>query len=887
VGDRATGALHTVAGGGTSGIGDGGPATAAVLSFPQAVAVDASGDLFIADSLHNRVREVDHASHEISTVAGNGTFGFSGDGGPATSAEFTNDNAIALDAAGDLFIAVSGGDVVQKVDRATGTITTVAGTGIAGFSGDGGPATSVELNYPSGVAVDAAGDVFIADTGNQRVRKVDPDGTITTVAGDGTKGFSGDGGGATSAELDHPSGIAVDASGNLYIADVAFDRVRKVDVSGKITTVAGSGDPNGLGDGGPATSASLYNPYAVAVDPAGNLFIADTGHNRIRKVDAAGIITTVAGDGNSAFSGDGGAATSAELDYPVGMAFDAAGDLLISDSSNNRIRMVDAAGTITTLAGEGSPGFAGDGGPAGAAKLSSPASVAVDKAGNLFIADSNNARVREVHSGAPVTVTPIPTSTAIAVSQSQAVYGQSIDLTAMVSALPNAPSEGTVTFMDGGAVLGSAAVSDGKAILSNQRLPAGNHRITASYTDASGDDAPSTSTVQADSLIKTVAQAASAAGLAPYGAAADAAEDVFVADTGNNRILRVDHATGNISIVAGNGTHGYSGDGGPATAAELAAPDAVALDAAGDLFIVDTGNHRIREVDHATGNISTVAGDGTGGFAGDGGDATQAELRYPSRIALDGDGDLFIVDSGNDRIREVDLASGDIRTVAGNGTAGYSGDGGPATAAELSNPFGIALDAVGNLFIADYGNQRIREVDHATGSISTVAGNGANGFSGDGGAAVNAELNGPHDIAADAAGNLFIDDRGNNRIREVDHATGMISTLAGGAAGFAGDGGPAANAQFNMPQGVALDASGDLLIADGGNNSIREIVLGATVSISPAALTISADSKTEVYGAAFPALTASYSGFVNGDTPASLTTRPTLSTAATAGSHVA
>src|ERR1039458_10027387 len=277
----------------------------------------------------------------------------------------------------------------------SGIITTVAGNGTQGFAGDGGPAASASLNYPYGVAVYASGNLFFTDFNNYRVRKVSANGVITTVAGNGTPGYSDYTGPATSASFS-PHGVAVDASGNLFIADGDF-RIRKVSASGIMTTFAGVGyEPVGLGDGGPATSTGLYLPWGVALDASGNLFITDQGNYRIRKVSVSGIITTVAGNGVMGFSGDGGPATSASFSALAGVAVDASGNLFVADTGNYRIRKVSVSGIITTVAGNGVLGFSGDGGPATSAALYDPDGVAVDTSGNLFIADTGNGRIRKV-----------------------------------------------------------------------------------------------------------------------------------------------------------------------------------------------------------------------------------------------------------------------------------------------------------------------------------------------------------------------------------------------------------------------------------------------------------------------------------------------------------
>lgn len=276
----------------------------------------------------------------------------------------------------------------------TYTITTVAGNGTNGYSGDDGPATGAQLFDPYGVVLDNSGNLYIADQLNNRIRKVSPDGTITTVAGKGTTGYSGDGSAATSAELYHPCGLALDSAGNLYIADAASNVIRKLSTSGTIATVAGNQTAGYAGDGGAATSASLNTPQGVAVDAAGNVYIADTDNHVVRKVAVDGTISTVAGNGTRGYSGDAGPATQAALFYPKSLAVDAAGNLYIVDTFNSRIRVVAADGAITTVAGNGVPGDWGDGGPATSARLKFPSGVALDAAGNLYVADTQNSRIR-------------------------------------------------------------------------------------------------------------------------------------------------------------------------------------------------------------------------------------------------------------------------------------------------------------------------------------------------------------------------------------------------------------------------------------------------------------------------------------------------------------
>lgn len=330
----------------------------------------------------------------ITTVAGTGNAGYSGDGGPATSAELNGPRGVTEDVFGNLYIAEYYGQRVRKVTP-SGTITTLAGNGTQGYSGDGGPATSAELNGPYRVTVDLAGNVYIPDSSNCRIRKVSPDGTITTIAGNGDQGYSGDGGPSTSAELTYPEAVAFDSAGNYYIADEGAEVVRKVAPNGTITTFAGTGVASYSGDNGPATSATLDGPVGVQVDSANDVYISDQGNDVIRKVTAAnGTITTIAGTGTFGFAGDGGPATQAEFYYPASIGLDAAGNLYIPDVDNNRIRVVLTDGTIWTVAGDGVEGYGGDGGPAVNAAINVPRSVSVAPNGNVYIGDFGNNRVR-------------------------------------------------------------------------------------------------------------------------------------------------------------------------------------------------------------------------------------------------------------------------------------------------------------------------------------------------------------------------------------------------------------------------------------------------------------------------------------------------------------
>jgi uncharacterized protein (TIGR03437 family) len=742
--------ISTIAGGPPANI----PGTSLGGLYPAFVAADRAGNVFFA--IQNTVMRLDAATGNLTPVAGNGTSGFSGDGGPATSAQLANPQGLAVDSAGNLYIVDTGNLRIRKISN--GVITTLAGNGTQGFSGDG-PATSAQFNlynsgYPNGVAVDSAGNVYIVDSGNKRIRKIS-NGVISTVAGNGMTGFSGDNGPATSAELNEPEGLAADSAGNLYIADWQNNRIRMVS-NGVISTVVGTGTRGFSGDGGPATSAQLAYPQSVAVDSAGNLYIADTSNSRIRKV-SNGVITTVAGNGGFGFSGDNGPATSAQLNGPVCVAVDSAGNLYIADQPNQRIRKV-SNGVITTVVGGGSS--IGDNGPATNAQLYEPSGVAVDSAGNLYIADAYNYRIRKVSNGVITTVA----------------------------------GNGTQGF--------------------------------------SGDNGPATSAQFYD----------------PVGVAVDSAGNLYIADFANCRIRKV--TNGVITTVAGNETRGFSGDGGPATNAELNLPAGVAVDSAGNLYIADSA--RIRKV--SNGVITTIAGNGISGFSGDNGPAASAQVSDDG-IAVDSAGSLYIADGSNHRIRKI--SNGVITTVAGDGVPGFSGDNGPATSAELMYPSGIAVDSAGSLFIADSNNNRIRKV--SGGVIVTIAGNGKEGYSGDGGPATSAELYLPFDIAVDSAGRVYIADDTNGTIRVLTPASCTYSVSPTALQFPASGGSLTVNVQSaascpwavsGVPGWITVStassgaASASLSLAVGPNNTGAP--LGAVIVVAGVSVTITQPAPTTV-----------------------------------------
>ncbi|HXZ12499.1 MAG TPA: choice-of-anchor L domain-containing protein [Candidatus Sulfotelmatobacter sp.] len=709
---------------------------------------------------------------------------------------------------GNTYVSVAGLSIVYKISS-SGTITPYAGTFVAGFAGDGGAATSAELNFPTGLALDSSGNLYIADSQNNRIRKVSTGGTITTYAGSGNQydgigffgGYSGDGFAATAAMMNSPMAAAFDQSGNLYIADTNNNVIRKVDNSPQhiITTYAGNGGSGtvgaGNGDGGPATSAELNSPDGVTVDQLGNIYIADTYDYVVRIVNTANppVINTYAGTGANACTvlGDGGAATSAGLCLPYGVFATPSGILYIADSLDNRIRVVNTANppVISTFTGSGTvfvnsacltPTGCGDGGAATSATLNTPTSIAINGTGDVLIGDNGTNRYRVVCKA---------TGTCV---QSGGVAGD------------------IYNFAGGG---------------------------------TGGDGSAATSAV--------ISQ--------PYQVTVDNSANLYVADLDAGRVREVNGVSQDITDFAGNGAVGIpglaDGDGGAATSANLSGNVLqLWLDKpTGDLYIADDYYRLVRKV--SGGNITAVAGQNgvkcNGGGCGDGGQATSATLATATGVAVDSNGNVYIADYKLDRIRIVCVVAscpapniatpvvGDIYNFAGSGTVGYSGDNGPAVSATLNQPFGLAFDSNGNLYIADANNNVIRMVTPA-GIISTVAFNGLPSFGGMGGPALSASMQFPQQVALDNLGNLFVGGGLDNVVVRIDAVSGTVVTVAGDVhnldGGFNGDGGASTSALIsNFALSIFTNTGSGvhtLYIADAGNNRVRSVTLAPVAAIS-------------------------------------------------------
>lgn len=614
-----SGTLTVVAGNGLPGYsGDGGPALEASFLSPRGCGVDSAGNVYVADTDNNRVRKVDLADGTIRTVAGNGEEGFSGDGPAATAVRLFSPRDIVFDSAGNMIIADTRNHRIRRVTPA-GAIVTIAGTGKQAYGGDGGPATAADLNTPDGIFLDSAGVLYIADTFSHRIRRVAANGTISTAlgpeigtagerlsfpkdviagsggvlyvvdpgnnlirrvaangavsvfAGNRQRAFAGDGGPASAATLGNPVGILPDRGGNIFIADMENLRIRRVSTGGIISTVAGNGNYRIAPEGSAAVRSYLSIPHSIAIAADGSLYIADAQSHRIVRVSKEGAMTTVAGTGQFGYSGDGGPATRARIYYPKGVALDRAGNLYISDTLNSVVRRVNPQGIISTFAGTGKPGFTGDGGPAAAADLNYPTGVTTDAEGNLYIADSINHAVRMVN------------------------------------------TRGIITTLAGTGVEGF-----------------------------SGDGGP----------------AKSARMHTPYSVTVDAAGNIYIADIYNHRIRRINR-NGVMETIAGTGQTMPGGEGVQAKQTSVYTPTRIVLDEAGNIYYTEQITSLVRRIS-PSGIVNTIAGNGRSGFSGDGRIATEASMYWPLDLAMDPQGNLYVVDSTNHRIRKLLVTPPDV-----------------------------------------------------------------------------------------------------------------------------------------------------------------------------------------------------------------------------------
>lgn len=681
-------------------------ATKVSISLVDGMAVSPNGDVYIARRAHNVISRIDQKGLLVNVV-GTGASGYSGDGGPATKAQLKVPAGLTFDSKGNLYIADRENHRVRKVSR-KGIITTVAGNGTAGFSGDGGRATQASLNLPSGLVVDTKGNLYISDRSNNRVRMVNSRGIIKTIAGNGNDGYHGDNMPALKATLDKPFGLALDKNNNLYIADRGNNRIRKIDSSGLISTVAGDGGFYFIGDNGPAYRASIAGPTDVAVDDKGNIYIADRNNNRVRKVDTLGMIHTIMGTGQRDYNGDSELARETNLHLPFGVALDKNGDLLVIDRSHYRIRKLVMKGNkVTTLAGNGVKQFGGDGGPAQGAKLEFPHGIDVDSKDNVVFADKANYRIRKITPKGIIS-TIVGNGIRGNIGDGKPALKASVFPTRL-----RLNHKDEIFFISPSGFVSIVRKVNTKGII-NEYITTGDADYQKAVL-ASGSGASTRSDITVISQFSDLA--------------VDKKGNLYLADRINHQIRKL-APNGKIKTIAGTGDSSYFGDGGPATKAAFRDPVAITLDKAGNLYIADAANNMIRKI-NTKGIISTIAGNGKHKDSGDGGPALKAGLRSIDSLAFNPAGELHIVETNTHHIRKI-KKDGTIVTVAGRpGMQGNFGDGGPATRAMLKQPADIAFDSKGNMYITDMGNNSIRKVD-TKGIITTLAGSGVFGWGSEG-----------------------------------------------------------------------------------------------------------------------------------------------------------
>lgn len=747
----------------------------------------------------------------VSTLAGSGTGGFAdGQGGQAM---FNLPKDMAVMADGSAVVADFHNHRLRLV-TAAGAVSTLAGTGQAAY--EDGPAGQARFKNPWGVAAGKGGVLYVADSGNHRLRRINAVGVVSTWAGDGSEGYQD--GAAAQAKLSGPRGLALDGFGNLYVADGLNHRIRKVSQEGVVTTVAGSGQL-GFKDG-PATSASFNYPTGICIDKSGNLYVADMNNHRLRRISPGGTVSTLAGSGEAGHQD--GAGSSAKFNKPSAVLFAPTGQLLVAEAGNHRIRAVGLDASVSTLAGSGTQGWAD--GPAAQALFSVPVALALDAGGNLLIADSGTHRIRRMAAttkncddGSPCTADSCDPKTG------QCKHAASAPGVACDDG--SACTTGEACDKSGGCMGKVQSCDDGNVCTTDACNPyngkcefgANENKCDDGNLCTLAEQCVAGKCVSDIVVVQTVAgsgtagyldgPAASAAFNAPSDVVLDGKGGAWISERNNNRIRRL-LPGGVVSTAAGAGTKGYLD--GLATSAQFSGPEDLALDAKGDVLIADTGNHRIRHLS-AAGVVSTLAGSGAPGWQD--GAASSAKFNAPSGIALDTNGQLVIADTANNRLRLLS-ATGQVSTLAGTGSAGFND--GPASQAQLSGPSGLAIDANGVIYFTDSNNHRVRKL--AAGTVSTVAGGGA-GFAD--GPAAQAAFHSPRGLALDPAGGIVVADRLNHRIRHID-AMGVVSTLAGsGAKGFA-DGMAAASA-WNEPGDIGLDAAGHAWVVDGLNHRLRKV----------------------------------------------------------------
>jgi len=742
------GVVTNIAGAGSATVNGGGAAvdgtgTNAVFFSPLGAGIDSAGNVYIADGNNNRIRKMTPEG-VVTTLAGSlsDIAGFVD--GVGTAAIFSYPFGIAVDSAGNVYVGDANNYRIRKITSG-GLVTTLAGSGFTGYTNSVN--NNPRFRNPSGITLDSTGNVYVADTGNHRIRKITPDGLVSTLAGKGFLGGTLDidygylDGTGTNALFFNPGGVAVDSEGNVYVADANNHRIRKITPAGVVTTFAGSG--TGQFANGTGTNASFRNPQGLAFDSSGILYVSDYLNHAVRKITPAGVVTTLVGNG-----------VTGTLNLPVGITVDSSGNVYVSRVSHI-IQKITSVGVVTTFAGNGTSGSAD--GTGTNATFNVTGGVAVDSAGNVYVAEQTGNRVRKITPAGVVSTfaSSINSATAIAIDSSNNLYVTGFS-NGLISKITPA---GVVTSFVGG---------------------------TAGYSDGGWF-------------------------FEPVGLSVNSIGEIFVADKNNHRIRRI-LPVGVATTFAGSGTIGATNATG--TSATFYFPQATAVDSAGNVYVADSTNRQIRRISSG-GVVITFAGSTTSGFAD--GTGTNATFNTPVGITVDSTGNVHVCDIGNHNIRRI-VPGGVVTSLAGSRTATFAD--GVGTNASFNTPSGIVADIYGNVYVADTNNHRIRRVT-SDGTVTTLAGQATAGYAD--GIGTNAQFNFPYHLSIDALGTLYVADQTNHRIRTIQTSTGVVATLAGdGTAGFT-------FSRFNSPRGITVDRFRNAYIADTGNHSIRKITNAYTL----------------------------------------------------------
>ncbi len=744
--------------------------------YPWGVAVDQVGNVYVADEDNHTIRKITPAG-VVSTLAGSaGNPGYIN--GTGSAANFSTPVGVAVDQVGNVYVADSDNNTIRKITPA-GAVSTLAGGGPDTFGNTDGIGTAARFKAPNGVAVDQAGNVYVADSMNNIIRKITSAGVVSTLAGGGPDNPGYKDGTGTAARFNYPIGVAVDQAGNVYVADTFNNTIRKITPTGVVSTLAGSAGNAGSTDSSDGDPL-FYQPNGVAVDQDGNVYVADSTNNIIRRITPEGVVSTLAGGGMNSSGSIDGAGTAARFNYPGGVAVDPAGNVYVADSLNSTIRKITSAGVVSTLAGSarhfGSTDTINNG-----PFFNTPYGVAVDQVGTLYVADQDNSTISKITSAGVV-------STLAGII---GVRGHSDGIGTDASF--NRPTGVAVD------QAGNVYVADQGNNTIRKITPTGVVSTLAGIAGKAG----STDSSDGDPLFNS-----------PSGLTVDRNGNVYVADTDNSTIRKITPA-GAVSTLAGSAGHTGSTDtidGDPL----FSYPYGVAADQEGNVYVADQSNSTIRKITPA-GVVSTLAGSAGNAGSTDSSDGDPL-FKSPSGLTVDQIGNIYVADTGNHTIRKITPA-GVVSTFAG--IAGNTGstdtiDGDPL----FKSPSGLTVDQIGNVYVADTGNHTIRKITPA-GVVSTFAGIAGNTGSTD---TIDGDplFKSPSGLSVDQVGNVYVADAGNSTIRMIT-PDGAVSTLAGSAGNIGSTDGTGTDARFWSPNGVAVDQTGKVCVADTGNNMIRKI----------------------------------------------------------------